>query len=182
MKTFTNQHPAMIRAVLDVKSKSTPKSTFLCLSNANSVFISTILKVLQSVTTLQPFASLPSPTFPTEPVAELVYYCNRKGASIICSRRSSPTPPSGMTQAYSNSEEESILPEPNTVVMWAAVQTCVKVPRHITSSHLFRKQKHFPHPLNLRFRSVFVFVFSSLLLYLSYSFWAHLAQCRYSIR
>lgn len=37
-------HPAMKRAVLKVKAKSSPKTTFLCLSNANSVFISTILK------------------------------------------------------------------------------------------------------------------------------------------
>ncbi|KAJ3791063.1 phosphatase phospho-type [Lentinula aff. detonsa] len=35
-------HPAMIRAVSNLKSRG--KTTFLCLSNANSVFISTILK------------------------------------------------------------------------------------------------------------------------------------------
>ncbi|KIP08402.1 hypothetical protein PHLGIDRAFT_127025 [Phlebiopsis gigantea 11061_1 CR5-6] len=37
-------HPAMKRAVLAAKNKTNPKTTFLCLSNANSVFISTILK------------------------------------------------------------------------------------------------------------------------------------------
>ncbi|KAI0789117.1 phosphatase phospho-type [Abortiporus biennis] len=37
-------HPAMIRSVLEVKAKLKPNTTFLCLSNANSVFISTILK------------------------------------------------------------------------------------------------------------------------------------------
>ncbi|KIK67245.1 hypothetical protein GYMLUDRAFT_37327 [Collybiopsis luxurians FD-317 M1] len=35
-------HPAMIRAVTKLKARG--KTTFLCLSNANSVFISTILK------------------------------------------------------------------------------------------------------------------------------------------
>jgi len=35
-------HPAMVRGVTDLKAKG--KTTFLCLSNANSVFISTILK------------------------------------------------------------------------------------------------------------------------------------------
>ncbi|KAI0694320.1 phosphatase phospho-type [Cytidiella melzeri] len=37
-------HPAMKRAVQAAKAKANPKSTFLCLSNANSVFINTILK------------------------------------------------------------------------------------------------------------------------------------------
>ncbi|KAI0082062.1 hypothetical protein K474DRAFT_1655996 [Panus rudis PR-1116 ss-1] len=37
-------HPAMIRAVKTLKAKDSPQTTFLCLSNANSVFISTILK------------------------------------------------------------------------------------------------------------------------------------------
>jgi len=37
-------HPAMIRGVKDLKAASTPQTTFFCLSNANSVFISTILK------------------------------------------------------------------------------------------------------------------------------------------
>ncbi|KZT10958.1 uncharacterized protein LAESUDRAFT_809809 [Laetiporus sulphureus 93-53] len=37
-------HPAMARGVTDLKTRSTPKTTFLCLSNANIVFISTILK------------------------------------------------------------------------------------------------------------------------------------------
>jgi len=35
-------HPAMIRAVTNLKSRG--KTTFLCLSNANSVFISTVLR------------------------------------------------------------------------------------------------------------------------------------------
>lgn len=35
----------MARAVTNLKAKSNPKTTFLCLSNANSVFITTILKV-----------------------------------------------------------------------------------------------------------------------------------------
>ncbi|KAI0048259.1 hypothetical protein FA95DRAFT_1539953 [Auriscalpium vulgare] len=37
-------HPAMIRGVKTVKANATPETTFLCLSNANSVFISTILE------------------------------------------------------------------------------------------------------------------------------------------
>jgi len=37
-------HPAMIRAVKAIKAASKPKTTLLCLSNANSVFISTILE------------------------------------------------------------------------------------------------------------------------------------------
>ena len=41
----TLQHPAMVRAVSNLKAKSSPRATFLCLSNANSVFITTILKV-----------------------------------------------------------------------------------------------------------------------------------------
>ena len=43
-----SQHPAMVRAVTKAKEKSNPKTTFLCLSNANSVFITTILKVCTS--------------------------------------------------------------------------------------------------------------------------------------
>ncbi|GBE80684.1 phosphatase phospho-type [Sparassis latifolia] len=37
-------HPAMIRGVQALKAKSNPSTHFLCLSNANIVFISTILK------------------------------------------------------------------------------------------------------------------------------------------
>lgn len=37
------QHPAMVRAVSSLKARG--ETTFLCLSNANSVFIDTILKV-----------------------------------------------------------------------------------------------------------------------------------------
>lgn len=35
----------MIRAVKKLKAGSDPKTMFFCLSNANSIFISTILKV-----------------------------------------------------------------------------------------------------------------------------------------
>ncbi|KAI0930478.1 hypothetical protein AcW1_009148 [Taiwanofungus camphoratus] len=37
-------HPAMARGVQNLKAKSSPKTTFFCLSNANIIFISTILK------------------------------------------------------------------------------------------------------------------------------------------
>jgi len=37
-------HPAMIRAVKAIKTAVKPQTTFLCLSSANSVFISTILE------------------------------------------------------------------------------------------------------------------------------------------
>lgn len=37
------QHPAMVRAIKDQHAKT--NTTFLCLSNANIVFITTILKV-----------------------------------------------------------------------------------------------------------------------------------------
>ncbi|OBZ67166.1 Inorganic pyrophosphatase 1 [Grifola frondosa] len=37
-------HPAMVRGVTALKNKSPPQTTFLCLSNANIVFITTILK------------------------------------------------------------------------------------------------------------------------------------------
>jgi len=37
-------HPAMIRGVKKLKAAAKPQTTFLCLSNANSVFISTILQ------------------------------------------------------------------------------------------------------------------------------------------
>ncbi|KAI0268767.1 phosphatase phospho-type [Gloeopeniophorella convolvens] len=37
-------HPAMVRGVKDLKAAAAPETTFLCLSNANSVFISTILE------------------------------------------------------------------------------------------------------------------------------------------
>jgi len=37
-------HPAMIRGVQALKAKSAPKTSFLCLSNANIVYITTILK------------------------------------------------------------------------------------------------------------------------------------------
>ena len=35
----------MVRAVKKLKAGSNPKTMFFCLSNANSIFISTILKV-----------------------------------------------------------------------------------------------------------------------------------------
>ncbi|EMD37331.1 hypothetical protein CERSUDRAFT_50896 [Gelatoporia subvermispora B] len=37
-------HPAMVRGVTNLKSRSEPQTTFFCLSNANIVFITTILK------------------------------------------------------------------------------------------------------------------------------------------
>jgi len=37
-------HPAMVRAVKELKAAENPKTTFFCLSNANSIFISTILE------------------------------------------------------------------------------------------------------------------------------------------
>ncbi|KAH7929823.1 hypothetical protein BV22DRAFT_1029000 [Leucogyrophana mollusca] len=37
-------HPAMVRGVTKLKEASNPHTTFFCLSNANSVFISTILE------------------------------------------------------------------------------------------------------------------------------------------
>ncbi|KAH9949598.1 phosphatase phospho-type [Amylocystis lapponica] len=37
-------HPAMVRGVQNLKANSTPKTTFLCLSNANIIYITTILK------------------------------------------------------------------------------------------------------------------------------------------
>ncbi|TCD69831.1 hypothetical protein EIP91_006144 [Steccherinum ochraceum] len=37
-------HPAMVRGITNLKNKASPQTTFYCLSNANSVFISTILK------------------------------------------------------------------------------------------------------------------------------------------
>jgi hypothetical protein len=39
------QHPAMIRGVKTLKAAANPQTTFLCLSSANTVFISTILEV-----------------------------------------------------------------------------------------------------------------------------------------
>jgi pyridoxal phosphate phosphatase PHOSPHO2 len=39
------QHPAMIRAVTNLKGAEDPLTTFFCLSNSNQVFIDTILKV-----------------------------------------------------------------------------------------------------------------------------------------
>ena len=40
-----SQHPAMVRGVKAVKAAAKPETTFLCLSNSNSVYIDTILKV-----------------------------------------------------------------------------------------------------------------------------------------
>jgi len=40
-----HQHPAMIRGVKTIKAAAKPQTTFLCLSSANNVFISTILEV-----------------------------------------------------------------------------------------------------------------------------------------
>lgn len=40
-----NKHPAMARAVRSLKTAQNPNTTFLCLSNSNSVYISTILEV-----------------------------------------------------------------------------------------------------------------------------------------
>jgi len=37
-------HPAMVRAITDLKKTADPETTLFCLSNANSVFISTILQ------------------------------------------------------------------------------------------------------------------------------------------
>lgn len=39
------KHPAMIRAVTNLKGAEDPLTTFFCLSNSNQVFIDTILKV-----------------------------------------------------------------------------------------------------------------------------------------
>ena len=39
------QHPAMIRGVKTIKAAAKPQTTFLCLSSANTVFISTVLEV-----------------------------------------------------------------------------------------------------------------------------------------
>lgn len=39
------QHPAMIRGVKTIKAAVKPQTTFLCLSNANTVYISTVLEV-----------------------------------------------------------------------------------------------------------------------------------------
>ena len=39
------KHPAMIRAVTNLKGAEDPTTTFFCLSNSNEVFINTILQV-----------------------------------------------------------------------------------------------------------------------------------------
>ena len=72
------QHPAMIRAVKDLKAQG--KTTFLCLSNANEVFIKTILKVRTC--------------FPYEGTSLKAH--NRAKALKISSMRSSLTVPNGM--------------------------------------------------------------------------------------
>ncbi|KAH9083854.1 phosphatase phospho-type [Lactarius deliciosus] len=41
---WTDLHPAMVRGVKTIKAATKPQTTFLCLSSANSVFISTILE------------------------------------------------------------------------------------------------------------------------------------------
>lgn len=53
-QTRSEQHPAMIRAVTNLKAAG--KTTFLCLSSSNTVFISTILEVCSifSTTTALP--------------------------------------------------------------------------------------------------------------------------------
>ncbi|THH30846.1 hypothetical protein EUX98_g3339 [Antrodiella citrinella] len=61
-------HPAMVRAVQSLKAKANPHTTFLCLSNANSVFISTILKV-RLVSYVQP-CHPPVPVHHYSPVSE----------------------------------------------------------------------------------------------------------------
>ncbi|KAI9442499.1 phosphatase phospho-type [Lactarius indigo] len=43
-RRFSLPHPAMIRGVKTIKAAAKPQTTFLCLSSANSVFISTILE------------------------------------------------------------------------------------------------------------------------------------------
>ena len=68
------QHPAMTRAITTLHSKG--KSTFLCLSNSNSIFISTILNSkIQSLPPQgqpqgQPQASQPQPQAP-QPLSNL---------------------------------------------------------------------------------------------------------------
>jgi pyridoxal phosphate phosphatase PHOSPHO2 len=46
LKTFlpTLQHPAMKRAVTELQQRD-PNTTFICLSNSNTVYINTILEV-----------------------------------------------------------------------------------------------------------------------------------------
>lgn len=39
------QHPAMVRGVKTLKAAVNPQTTFLCLSSANTVYISTVLEV-----------------------------------------------------------------------------------------------------------------------------------------
>ena len=42
----TPQHPAMKRGVRNLKNRKDVDTTFLCLSNSNSVYINTILEVI----------------------------------------------------------------------------------------------------------------------------------------
>jgi len=53
-------HPAMARGVTELKARSSPKTTFLCLSNANIVFITTILKTQGLETVFQEIVTNPA--------------------------------------------------------------------------------------------------------------------------
>lgn len=115
-----NQHPAMLRGVRDLKNRKDIDTTFLCLSNSNTVYIDTILKVR---TCLSLFVArqvvsdsarhVPSPPSTTAPA--------------ISSRKSSPTQPlslqtvcSRYPAAYPRRQRSSIR------ATSGALQTCAR--------------------------------------------------------
>ena len=115
----------MIRGVQAVKARALPETTFFCLSNSNSVFIDTILKVstsflyswylaLQLATTR--FGSL------SDQLARFSITNWRTNSS-----RSSPTPPNSSTTVSCKSSDGSIRTERNTAVKSVAAPTCAKV-------------------------------------------------------
>ncbi|KAG8975487.1 hypothetical protein FRC05_005556 [Tulasnella sp. 425] len=80
-------HPAMIRAIKKLKSDSVPQTTLLCLSNANQVFIDTILgngdqtafSKFGEESTLMAL-STPAKSVAAQTCEELEAYLNRKGS------------------------------------------------------------------------------------------------------
>ena len=57
----------MVRGVKAVKAAAAPQTTFLCLSNSNSVYIDTILKVRAHLSSRSPLPRLNNSYFPPTP-------------------------------------------------------------------------------------------------------------------
>lgn len=111
----------MARGVKALKARTPPDTTFLCLSNANSVYIGTILKV--------PYTNLHG----AMPGAKAPRFYRREGSQTSLTR-SSPTLPRGKMMDSSKYGGKSTLLDLSIRAPLVVLRTCAKVRRLI---HLF---------------------------------------------